>query len=342
MGRIIREFPGLPHECRLFDPVNVSQIKKDVEACVEDYKDDEVSVNISGGTKPWTVIFSRYFADADLFYIDQNNVLTHINSGEVTNVPFNMEVDFRLHGNELLHYTPLTDYTDEDKHALPLIEAARNFNTGQFNKLTTVLTPAWKNMLAQQDKGCFTLPGGASASWDKKKGEVVLSLNLANGFKKSFQIRSPHAVSMAFNSGWFEYKMAQMISHWNRSVDIRLNCIFPPVTYRLPNSSLALQYPKNEIDIIVNTGKKCLFVECKTNISSSTDIDKFRTAVKNYGGMGSKALFLTDNKKTELQLEKCYESGMMSFALKDTSHGPCIEEDLFRLLDNQLLSINER
>lgn len=52
--------------------------------------------------------------------------------------------------------------------------------------------------------------------------------------------------------------------------------------------------PKNEIDIIVNTGDKLLFVECKTRICDNTNIDKFSAAVKNYGGMASKALFVSN------------------------------------------------
>ena len=74
-----------------------------------------------------------------------------------------------------------------------------------------------------------------------------------------------------------------MLSSWEYAKEIIMNANFP---YKNNN-------PKNEIDIIVNTGNRLLFVECKTQINDITDIDKFRTAVKNYGGMGCKALFIT-------------------------------------------------
>jgi hypothetical protein len=48
----------------------------------------------------------------------------------------------------------------------------------------------------------------------------------------------------------------------------------------------------NEIDIIVETGEKLLFVECKTQVYDATDVDKFNNAVKSYGGVASKRIFL--------------------------------------------------
>lgn len=342
MGRIAREFVGLPMEKVEMDPVNVQSIEQQVLACVEKYKQDEVSINISGGTKPWAILFTRHFPNADLFYIDQNSILTHVNSLETVEVPYDIDIDFRLHGNELQHFTSLLDYTEDDKKALSIIESARRFNTGQFNKLVTILDKNKEQQLKSQKVGTFELSDSVSVSWNKDKCKCILNLSQASAGNKSFEIQSPHAIPMLFHSGWFEYKIARMISHWNRSVDIRMNCIFPPVFYRLPDSSTALQYPKNEIDIIINTGKKTLFVECKTMINNSTDIDKFRTAVKNYGGLGSKALFITDNNMTPLQKEKCFESGIISFSLKDELHGPNVEQELFKLLNTHLMSINDR
>jgi hypothetical protein len=127
-----------------------------------------------------------------------------------------------------------------------------------------------------------------------------------------------------------------MLSHWRYAKEIRLNCLFPD------RKSHNVRFPKNEIDVIVNTGTKLLFVECKTMISTSTDIDKFRTAVKNYGGMGSKALFVTDNMMNDLQKEKCHDSGIIIFSLKDPAFGPNKEQELFKLLESELFNINTK
>jgi hypothetical protein len=83
-------------------------------------------------------------------------------------------------------------------------------------------------------------------------------------------------------------------------------------------------------------------VECKTQISSSTDIDKFRTAVKNYGGLSSKALFVTDNVMTDLQKEKCRESDIIMFSFQDKTIGDNKEQELFKLLEQKLFNINTK
>lgn len=100
-----------------------------------------------------------------------------------------------------------------------------------------------------------------------------------------------------------------------------------------------LRYPKNEVDIIVFTKKKALFVECKTKLHNSTDIDKFRTVVRNYGGQSSKALFITDRPMLPLQKENCSESAIITFSIKDS--GPNKEQELFRILNDELSVINK-
>ena len=91
---------------------------------------------------------------------------------------------------------------------------------------------------------------------------------------KEITLGFPHAIELAFNSGWFEYKASNMLNHWKRTKNICMNCRFPFKT----------NVDKNEVDIIVNAGNKLLFVECKTQINKTTDIDKFNSVAKAYGG----------------------------------------------------------
>ena len=111
-----------------------------------------------------------------------------------------------------------------------------------------------------------------------------------------------------------------------------MNCHFP---YR---SNL----DKNETDIIVNTGPKILFVECKTQITHNTDIDKFRSVIKGYGGTGSKGLFVTDAKMTDMAKQKCNENGILTFSLQDEHLGMSNEQALILLLESELFNINAK
>lgn len=321
------------------ETTNPFEIMHRAEALAEKYKDDEVTLNISSGLKSWSHLFGRVFEsmpNAAVVYMDQNNVLWNYRTMESkSDFVFDMDVMFRLQGNELKHFKPFSDYTEEDKAALDTLLSARKYNCGNFNKLTNIMSKDWENRVANQNKGCLSLSEKDSVDW-KKPDFVRLILSTKKKGIKEYEIISPNAVYMTFHTGWFEYKIARMLSHWHYAKDIRMNCIFPP------KSTNSIRFPKNEIDIIVNTGTKILFVECKTQINSSTDIDKFRTAVKNYGGLGSKALFVSDYVMNDMQKEKCSESGIISFSLQDNAFGNNKEQELFKLLEKELFNINTK
>lgn len=320
------------------DTTNPQKILERANSLADKYKDDEVTLNISSGLKSWSHLFGRVFdvlPNASVVYMDQNNVLWNYRTMDSKNdFVFEMEVLFRLQNNALTNYTSFSNYTEEDKRSLDKLILARRYNCGNFNRLTTILSKDWESRLSQKN-GMLSLSESDFVEWEKPDF-VRLTLSTRKYGVKKFEVKSPNAVSMTFHAGWFEYKIARMLSHWRYAKDIRLNCKFPP------KESKSVQFPKNEIDIIVNTGTKILFVECKTQINSSTDIDKFRTAVKNYGGMGSKALFITDNDMNELQKEKCRESGIIRFSLQDTTFGQNKEQELFKLLEKELFNINTK
>ena len=320
------------------DTTNPVEIARRAEELAERYKDDEVTLNISSGLKSWSHLFGRVFdgmPDAAVVYMDQNNVLWNYRiMKSQTDFVFDMDALFRLYGNPLRHYTAFDDYTHEDAIAAEKIERIRKYQVRQFNDLLTVIPKAWTHTLNAQSEGRFDISRDVYVEWEKP-GFVRISLAQVHRGPRMVEITSPHAVSLAFNSGWFEFRAARMLSHWEYGKDIRMNCIFPE-----SNKPNMTQFPKNEIDIIVNTGTKLLFVECKTKINSSTDIDKFRTAVRNYGGIGSKALFVTDIPMTELQKEKCRESGIISFALSDPAISQDREQALFAILNKELYNIN--
>lgn len=321
------------------DTTDPQEILERANYFAEKYKSDEIILNISSGLKSWSHLFGRVFEslpNASVVYMDQNNILWNYRTMESqSDFVFDMDVQFRLQGNRLTHFAPFAEYTDEDKTCFEKVEAARRYNNGNFNKLTSILSNEWRGMLQNQKHGRFVLSETNYVEWEKSDF-VHLVLDSKKSGVMEFEMSSPHAVNIAFNSGWFEYKVARMLSHWRYAKEIRLNCKFPD------KKTHNVRFPKNEIDIIVNTGTKLLFVECKTLINSSTDIDKFRTAVKNYGGLGSKALFVTDNAMTDLQKEKCRESDIVIFSLKDNSFGSNKEQELFKLLESKLFNINTK
>lgn len=328
------------------EPLNTTDpqlITERANALAEKYKNDEITLNISSGLKSWSHLFGRIFdsmSNASVVYIDQNNVLWNYRTMErKSDFEFDMDVLFRLYGNRLENYKRLNDYTEEDLKALDKIKNIRLFNIPDFNKLTATLNDKQHNILRNQNSGKFDLTVNGSQSyveWEKTTkdsvGFVRIFLTKKNGKSQEITFESENAVDLAFNSGWFEFEVATLLSKWTKAKSVYLNCHFP----------FKPKVDKNEVDIIVNTGTKILFVECKTQITHTTDIDKFRSVVKGYGGTGSKGLFVTDARMTDVARKKCEEHGLLSFSLQDDHLGMSHENALALLLDSELFNINTK
>lgn len=327
----------IPHEGISLDPVQPDIIEKECSRLAERFKNDEVTINISSGTKPWSYFFAQVFdqySNASIVYIDQNNVLWDFTQRTTKTIDFDMFMNFKLYNNELKYYTPFTDYTDEDKKAAEKLEEIRGFEFNEFNELFASLNPQNAHKLKNQKHDTFKTKRGSFVEWTKEKGlsEISICLIKKNGKKLEKRIRSPHAINLAFNSGWFEYKVACLLAKWDKAKAIYMNCIFPT----MKNVS------KNEVDIIVNTGTKVLFVECKTQILNSTDIDKFSTVIRTFGGMGSKRLFVTQEKMNENAESKCKEQNIITFSFANSNMNIPTEKVLALLLDNELYNINSK
>lgn len=330
-------------EQKPLDTTDPQLIVERANSLAEKYKDDEVTLNISSGLKSWSHLFGRVFdsmPNASVVYMDQNNVLWNYRTMEhKSDFEFDMDVLFRLYGNRLENHKRLTDYTEKDLNALDKIKNIRLFNVPDFNKLTATLNDKQQNILRNQNSGKFDLMANGSQSyveWEKTTkdsiGFVRIFLAKKNGKSQEVTFESENAVDLAFNSGWFEFEVATLLSKWTKAKSVYLNCHFP----------FKPKVDKNEVDIIVNTGTKILFVECKTQITHTTDIDKFRSVVKGYGGTGSKGLFVTDARMSDVARKKCEEHGLLSFSLQDDHLGMSHEKALALLLDSELFNINTK
>ncbi len=340
--RVAAEFN---YECEkvILDPVNMKDIAYCAETLLKKYANDEVSLNISSGTKTWAYYFTKSFElheNAKIFFIDQNNKLWNFTDKSSANVP-NMDifVRFRLHGNDLKNnYKEFATYTKEDKEVCDKLEQIRKSNVRDFNSLLALLDKKNSNNLRNNREGRFELENSSFVEWIKASAAhnacVKIGI-LAYGKLKEHRLNSPNAVDLAFNSGWFEYKVATLLNNWDKAKKIYLNCTFPLSDQN--NGKI-----KNETDIIVDAGSKLLFVECKTQINASTDIDKFRSVVKNYGGMGSKALFVTDARMGDLALQKCNEHKILNFSLQNENLNFSPEKSLQLLLNTELFNINTK
>lgn len=308
------------------DPVDLVDIESKIEQLSLQFESHTISINISSGTKPWSYYFAKTFgnkANVSIMYVDQNNIVRNFNDYTIDDVSLNLDIRFRLYGNQLTNFSLLSDYCDADYAAIEKIRKVRQFNYDAFHKLTNLFS-------RHTHTNYFNIPNGSTLEWNKSDSEIIFKMYNNEGRFKRETIDSPKAIDLVSNTGWFEVEVAQLISKWDKVKELRLNCVFPTKS----NS------PKNEIDIIIDTYTKLLFVECKTQIKNETDIDKFAAAVKVYGGMGSKALFITDVPLKEKALEKCRDNKILHFSLKGGDGKDNSADSLFQLLDNNLYNIN--
>ncbi|MEY8688148.1 DUF1887 family CARF protein [Bacteroides sp. AN502(2024)] len=327
----------LPVQLIEFDPVDISRIFSQLKKHFANLSFENLySVNISGGTKLWSVAFYEYFREyphVRLLYIDQNNYICDLKTAgkRLSDVPLDTDIVFRLNGTLAKSYTLLSEYTEKDTCCLKKIKDLRRHSYDGFKGFSMPGIEKW-NEIENKKEGCWMSADGALL-WDKPAQRIIIRLLNKKGIVKEETLESPHVFSLFFHAGWFEYEVARILSGWKYAKEIRLNVKFP---YN------AERNPKNEIDVIVNTGNRLLFVECKTQISFITDIDKFRTAVKNYGGMACKALFVTEAVMKNTAREKCEDSGILSFSLENSFANLSVAEQLYIKLELELFEINKK
>ena len=184
------------------DPVQLADIESKVILCASKLKNDVISVNISGGTKPWAFYFAKVFStmpNATLFYVDQNNILWNLSDKSSSKIIFDMDNQFRLTGNSLTHFTPYSDYNDDDKKSLDLVIEARKYNCGSFNALTTTLSKDWEGKFKNQGKGRFAISESEYVEW-QKPDYVKLVLRTKTYGVRRFDMKAPHAVNITFKT----------------------------------------------------------------------------------------------------------------------------------------------
>lgn len=279
---------------------NVKAISEKLTVLFSSISDtDELSVNLSSGVKIWSLLCQQLCPreDAHIYCLAQNgSVLTIQGQCDIERVDFDMFTQFVLLGNPLEHYNSFVDYGIDEKHNYDIISklyGKESFKKrlNEFKELMNKFKGDVETFFAEDQE-----VGNDTHYIHWFADDRVFQIGLGEYVE---EITGRFAVQMLLNTAWFEYEVASMLSQIYGPENVYTNCIF-----KLKDSD----EDKNEVDIIVNTGQKLLFVECKTQITKITDIDKFHSVVQNYGGNGSKALFITMQPINQIRQVKCKEN----------------------------------
>lgn len=342
--RIANEFINKESENICLDATDFNTINLAVEYLLRKVKnestdEDTFTIDVSSGTKAWTIAFLEkckfILPQLEIIYVSQKNIVYNYTKSKVHDVDSTIDLDliFRLNGTKIPNYVKYSDYTQEDENVVKKIENLRKRAFDSFNSVTIIKDNVRKHELAHRNSGTWE-GKDYKVEWDKVNSTISYELTTNKGDIVTGTLSSPHVIQLFFNTGWFEFKIANLLNKWSRIKEIRTNVVFPT----------AKGSDSNEVDVLVNAKEKILFVECKTQVQNPTDVDKFRTVAKNFGGLASMALFITDASMKPVALEKCKKYGIMSFSLelaKDNKQRS-IEDQLFEMLEKKINETNTK
>ena len=317
-----------------FSAFNIMEIKEqmiELEKELSDYK--QVDINLSSGSKPWSILFYDFFkthSNVNCLFVDQNNNIFNLETNESHKIKYSpsWENIFALNETKIKSNKKYADYTDEDHYAAQEIRQLRELERKSFKEITEELAKDKKHASQKIRIGHLFI------NWDKAANTYHCNYS---SFKETIKtdISSPNVMNLMLNTGWFELEVAQFLSKWKFAKEIWLNCEFT-------TTQSITQDTKNEIDIIINTGEKLLFVECKTQVYQITDVDKFNNAVRTYGGLAAKRLFITDEIMKKEAAEKCSNYEMLFYSLKELKKSEEKVNNFFETLTAEMNESNKK
>lgn len=280
------------------NPFDYEEIKSKVEAIIFANPNDNFELNITGGTKIMAIACQQIFNDLSLpiFYIDQKHVLFEIRDKKHINLSTKLTLDnfLKLSGHSV--------YTSESFNTIPqdyitLAEfVLKNINArwywdvyGKLNKKNRLLTP----------KSFYHKHGNVEVHWDGSQ------LSVKNGSGTTY-FNGKKCLALAFSGFWWEILIGKSVLNWKGALEFRINL---SIKSRTTN-----QLPKNEIDIVLNTGRNLIFIECKAGNVTQDDVNKIKAVADLYGGVSSRSILVARKNPSPEILEKCEELGIDVFS----------------------------
>lgn len=293
---ILKElFKALNFSEFICDPFDFYSIKKKLENIINEIdKNDEILINLTGGTKIMLLAAQSVITDkqAKGFYINQDYSLIEVPSysRKLINSQLTIKDFFSLSGHKKFTAKALSDFTSSDFKVSNEIELFAASNR-LYSKVTEFIRKKFKASLSS--KGTEMIANNSSVKWDNELIEI------RNNDKLVISFNSNNVKDLFFYAGWWELVVASEVSRWTKAKEVMLHCELP---FKSNNKIL-----KNEIDILLNTGNKLIFVECKSGNIKQEDINKMKVIKQTYGGIISKSLLVSRFMPSQPIMEKCEE-----------------------------------
>jgi len=280
------------------NPYDFEEIKEKVENIILNFPDDAFELNLTGGTKVMALACQNIFniLSFNTFYIDQGNRIFDFKEHTYKNIESKIKLDtfINLSGHKKYTSSKIVDYTKDEINFSKNISQLSGTNTYK-NLIKAVKTKV------QNIESCQTFSyshDNIKLHWNSP------NFSFSNG-NSTVILSSKKAFDIAFNGSWWELVIADQIKNWNKIYELRLNVELYSKTVN--------QNVKNEIDIVLNTGRNLIFIECKSGNVTQDDINKIRAVKRLYGGIASRSILVCKYKPRPDIIEKCNDLGIAIF-----------------------------
>jgi hypothetical protein len=276
------------------DAFDFKSIRDKIESILSKINEsDEISINLTGGTKIMLLAAQSIIAEKKIkgFYVNQDYSLIEVPSYQRKVIASELSINdyFALSGHVIAKAKKIEDFAETEYVVSKKIESFALTNK-IYSRTNDFIRKKYKSI---PESGKETINSNVSIEWNNG------NIDIKNNSKSIARFSSLNIKDLYFNAVWWELIVAREVSKWVKAKEIMLQCILP---FKSDDTTL-----KNEIDILLNTGNKLVFIECKSGNIKQEDINKMRIIKQTYGGTISKSLLVSCYIPSPTIIEKCKE-----------------------------------
>lgn len=299
-----KEFNAINFHDHIADAYSFEDIASIVESLIFEYEDDQWELNLTGGTKIMTLAAHNIFKELNFesFYLDQNSRIFSLKDKTFSNTKTNIKIAtfLRLSGHTKIRKSDLTTYSQEE------FEIADKMLNLMQDKEVDLLFRKTASEIEDFNINKYSkkINNNTYVDWSNN----CLTIQTKSTFE---QIYNPKALEICFSGLWWEMVTANSVRKWEHKNELLVG------VEMLANSNE--KFSKNEIDIILNTGKNMIFIECKSGNVNQSDVNKMKVVKRMYGGISSRSILVCFKLPRKNVLERCLDLDIDVFALQRRS-----------------------
>lgn len=249
---------------------------------------DELYVNVTGGTKMMALAayeFAKEQApniDVKIFYTTTNSEIVwfrekdHLTS---FNSVFSIKELITLQNQKINSSFNFDETYEKFKTQIEIIDKDLPKSSSSWNKFLTCINNYVR--IKEEKNQTFskiaeTLNSSQNLFLIEKKHNLI-SISLEKKSWMKFELPDTEVLWFLVNGGWFELMVAERLVKKYPNYELLLNVIF--------NFKSNQKLVRNEVDVLMSDGNKLIFIECKSGIINSKDIDAIKIRKEVYGGL---------------------------------------------------------